>query len=144
MERRIFFETVDGTYWALSREMLGIGWDPEKSLWPWKNPFTDADFPQSWRKVTKSQREKREAYLYYANKMSQICLTLLCMCGKELHKTNGFGAARLDRAMQPVGERWRKLMRVYLTMDANAVREERKKLRDEYNSMGIFREEYEV
>lgn len=139
-----FFETVDGTYWALSRELLTLGWNPEESLWPWKEPFTDADFPETWRKVTKSQREKRTAYLHYANKMSQICLTLLCMCAKELNQTNGFGALRLDRAMRPVGKRWLELMRVYLTMDAKAVWEMRKALRDEYNGMGVFVKEYAV
>lgn len=137
-----FFETVASTYWHLRKELMAFGWDPEESLWPWKDPFSEEDFPQTWRKITKSQREKRADFLYYANAMSQICLTLMCMCAKELHNTNGFGAERMDRAMRPVGERWRRFMRIYLTMDEEAVIREQKAVRDEYNAMGYFTKEH--
>lgn len=139
-----FLETLGGTYWDLRKELISCGWEPEASLWPWKDPFTDADFPETWRKISVSQRKKREAFLRYANDMSKVCLTLMCMCAVELHRTNRFGAERLDRAMRPVGERWKQFMRVYLTMDEEAVIREQKKVRDEYNAMGAFRTEYGV
>ena len=136
-----FLETVSSTYWRLRREMLAFCWDPEESLWPWKEPFGDDDFPETWRKVTRRERDRRAAYLDYANKMSQICLTLMCVCAKELHRTNGMGALRMDRAMRPVGERWRAFMRIYLTMDEDAVEKAKRELLREYNAMRMFKEE---
>lgn len=136
-----FLETVSNTFWSLKKEMLEFGWDPEESLWPWKEPFGDDDFPKTWRKVTKREREKRASFLDYANKMSQICLTLMCVCAKELHITNGMGALRMDRAMRPVGERWRAFMRIYLTMDEDAVEKAKRELLREYNAMRMFTEE---
>lgn len=136
-----FFETVEATYWHLRRELLGIGWDPDERLWP-RAPFTDADFPATWRKVTKSQRETRAAFLFFANEMSNICRTMLCMAAVELHRTNGFGRGRMDRVMRPTAERWLRFMRIFLTMDDDAVRREQKAVLDEFNAMGCFTEEW--
>lgn len=136
-----FFETFEATYWHLRRELLGFGWDPDVRLWG-RAPFTDADFPATWRKVTKSQRETRAAFLFFANEMSNICRTMLCMAAVELHRTNGFGCDRMDRVMRPVADRWMQFMRLYLTTDEDAVRREQKAVRDEFNGMGCFTEEY--
>lgn len=136
-----FLETVEATYWHLRRELVGFGWDPEKKLWE-RYPFTDADFPKTWRKVSAGQRLKREAFLFFANEMSHICKCLLCMAAVELHRTNEFGCERLDRVMRPVVDRWMQLMRIYLTMDRDAVKAEQIAVRNEFNAMGIFPEEY--
>lgn len=138
-----FLETMGNTYFRLRRELTDIGWNPEAVLWPWKDPFTDADFPQTWRKVTASERKRRTEYLYFVNTMSQLALTLLCMCASALH-ARGFGAGRLDRDMAPVADRWRRLMLLYLTGDEAAVFAERKAVRDEFNNMKCFAEEYEI
>lgn len=138
-----FFETAANTYYALRGELLAFGFDPEKSLWVFHDPYGMGDFPWTWYDSA-SEREKKEAYLEFVNKMSQLCLTLLCMAAKELHQTEGFGAGRLDKVMRPVGESWDRLMRLYLTMDADVVQREKKAVRDAFNRMGCFTEEYAV
>lgn len=139
-----FHEVVDGTYWKLRRDLLAFGWDPEAVLWKKDKPFGEGDFPVSWRKVTVSQRRKREAFLFYANEMSLFVLTMMCMAAVELHRTNGFGAGRLDTAMAPVRERWIRLMRIYLAMDSDGVNREMKAVLREFNEMQVFTEEFAV
>jgi hypothetical protein len=136
-----FFETVENTYSALRRDLRLFGFDPDVSVWG-RQPFTGDDFPSTWRKVTASQRKRREAFLFYANEMSQMCRTMLCMGAIELHQTNGVGAERMERVMIPVREDWFRLMRVYLTMDSDAVNRELKAMLDRFNMMGCFAEEY--
>ena len=135
-----FLETVEATYWSLRQELIAFGWDPEERLWG-RYPFTDDDFPPTWRKVTVKQRRAREAFLFFANEMSHMCKCMLCMAAVELHRTNKFGCERLDRVMRPVAERWIRFMRIYLAMDRNAVKAEQMAVRDEFNAMGIFPEE---
>lgn len=138
-----FFETVEDTYGALRRDLLLFGFDPDVSIWG-RRPFTEADFAGTWRKVTASQRRRREAFLFYANEMSQLCRTMLCMGAMELHQTNGIGAERMERVMHPVRESWFRLMRVYLAMDSAAVKREQKAMLDRFNEMGCFGKEYAV
>lgn len=136
-----FFETAANTYYSLRGELLAFGFDPEAVLWPWNNPFGMEDFLHTWYDSA-SEREKKGAYLEFANKMSQLCLTLMCMSAKELHQTDGFGAGRMEKVMRPVGESWKKFMRIYLTMDKDAVDREKKAVRDAFNAMGCFLTEY--
>lgn len=138
-----FFETVENTYTALRRDLLLFGFDPDIGLWD-RRPFTDADFPETWRKVTVSERKRREAFLFFANEMSQMCRTMLCMGAMELHQNGGVGAERMYRVMEPVREAWLALMRVYLTMDQKAVLRMMKDVRDRFNDMGCFEKEYRV
>lgn len=138
-----FFETVEDTYGALRRDLLLFGFDPDISLWG-RRPFSEADFPATWRRVTASQRRKRDAFLFYANEMSQMCRTMLCMGLVELHQTGGIGAERMERVAAPVREDWFRLMRVYLAMDSAGVTQEQKRMRDAFNAIQCFAEEYAV
>lgn len=139
-----FFEHMRDTYFKLLQDMRQFGWDPESSLWTWKEPYGEGDFPPTWRKITASQRRKRAEYLFFVNEMSRLCLVLLCMCAEELHQTNGFGADRMDRVMRPVAERWDRLMRLYLAEDRRGIWAERKAVRDAFNEMEIFTKEYGI
>ena len=139
-EETNFFETVEDTFGALRRDLLLFGFDPDASLWG-RMPFSNADFPQTWRKVTASQRRKRRAYLFYANEMSQLCRTMICMGLMELHQNGGVGAERMERVVAPVREDWFRLMRVYLAADSAGVTREQKAMLDRFNEMGCFAEE---
>lgn len=136
-----FFETVKNTYWALRRDLLPCGFDPEIALWPSESPFGESDFVLKGH-LSLKQRQQREAYLFYANEMSRLVLAMLCMGAKELHRTNGLGAMRLSRIMEPVKESWFRLMHLYLSMDMRAVEKEQKRILAEFNAMGCFPAEY--
>lgn len=138
-----FKEVLAHTFWNMRGELLEIGFDPQEALWEWREPFTMEDFPFDWY-TSVSEREKKEEYLSFVNQMSRICLTLMCMCALELHRNEKFGAERMAKVMRPVAERWRRLMLLYLTMDEDAVIREQKAVRDEFNAMGMFSEEYGI
>lgn len=128
------------SYYAMQRDLLYIGWDPEAELWGY-NPFTEADLPALSGKPTVRERRIREDWLYYANAISFYVREMLCMAALELHNAGGMGAVRLSRVLHPVRDRWMELMRVYLAMDRDGVERLMKKVLAEFNACGCFAEE---
>lgn len=127
------------SYYAMRRDLRLYGWDPEQELWQ-TDPFTEADCPPA---NTVRERQKREDFLWYANKMSFYIREMLCMAALELHGTNRY-LERLNRVLHPVRDSWLKLMRLYLAMDKDAVEAEMKAVRKEFNDIGLFKMEYEL
>lgn len=86
-------------------------------------------------------RLKRQAFLFYANEMSHLCRTMICMGLVELHQNGGVGAERMERVVGAVREDWFRLMRVYLAMDSAGVVREQKAMLGRFNALGCFPEE---
>lgn len=128
------------SYYAMRRDLLYAGWDPEVELWGY-NPFTDADLPAPAGHLTVRERRIREDYLYYANAISFYVREMYCMAALELHNNGGFGAMRLSRVLHPCRDRWLELMRVYLAIDKPGVERLMRAVLEEFNGMGCFAKE---
>jgi hypothetical protein len=126
------------SYYALRSELLYIGWDPEVELWR-DDVFETLAPPADG--MTRSRRDMRADMIEYAKKISFYVREMISMDALELHDTNRFGYSRLNVVLHPVRDRYLGLMRLYLRLDREGYNAELKKALDEFNALGIFKEE---
>lgn len=60
----------------------------------------------------------------------------------HLHETDGFGAVRLRRCLDPFVADWMRLMRIYLHKDKAGLAAEMRRMLDRYNACPLFRDEF--
>lgn len=128
------------SYYAMRRELLYIGWDPSREIWP-DNPFTLADMELSGHQSA-AKRAENDAYVYFANMLSFYVREMAAMVALHLHDTDGFGATRLSRVFDPFVEDWRRLMARYLHKDREGLVAEMRRMLDRYNACPVFPAEY--
>lgn len=128
------------SYYAMRRELLYIGWDPSREIWP-DNPFTLADMELSGHQSA-AKRAENDAYVYFANMLSFYVREMAAMVALHLHDTDGFGATRLSRVFDPFVADWRRLMARYLHKDREGLVVEMRRMLDRYNACPVFPSEY--
>lgn len=128
------------SYYAMRRELLYIGWDPSREIWP-DNPFTLADMELSGHQSA-AKRAENDAYVYFANMLSFYVREMAAMVALHLHDTDGFGATRLSRVFGPFVEDWRRLMVRYLHKDREGLVAEMRRMLNRYNACPVFTSEY--
>lgn len=97
------------SYYAIMRDLIADGWDPEEHLW--KDDVFLA-FPAD--KNSAQARREHEARAEYARKISFYVREMYCMSAKWLHDERGFGAERLNRVLAPAADGYLALMRQYM------------------------------
>ena len=128
------------SYYAMRRELCYIGWDPSAELWT-DNPFSLADMGITGHQSA-AKRAENDAYIHFANMMSFYVREMAAMVAIHLHETDGFGAVRLRRCLDPFVADWMRLMRIYLHKDKAGLVAEMRRMLDRYNACPLFRDEY--
>lgn len=128
------------SYYAMRRELLYIGWDPSREIWP-DNPFMLADMELVGHQSA-AKRAENDAYIHFANLLSFYVREMATMAALHLHDTDGFGAMRLSRVFDPFVADWRRLMARYLHKDREGLVAEMRRMLDRYNACPVFPAEY--
>lgn len=128
------------SYYAMRRELLYIGWDPSREIWP-DNPFMLADMELVGHQSA-AKRAENDAYIHFANLLSFYVREMATMAAIQLHDTDGFGATRLSRVFDPFVADWRRLMARYLHKDREGLVAEMRRTLDRYNACPVFPAEY--
>lgn len=103
------------SYYAMRRELCYIGYDPSMELWA-EEPFSLADMDLQGKQSV-AMRAENDGYVQFANKISFYVREMAAMVAIHLHETDGFGAVRLRRCLDPFVADWMRLMRIYLHKD---------------------------
>ena len=128
------------SYYAMRQELLYIGWDPSREIWP-DNPFMLADMELVGHQSA-AKRAENDAYIHFANMLSFYVREMATMAAIQLHDTDGFGAVRLSRVFDPFVADWRRLMARYLHKDREGLVAEMRRMLDRYNACPVFPAEY--
>ena len=128
------------SYYAMRRELLYIGWDPSREIWP-DNPFMLADMELVGHQSA-AKRAENDAYIHFANLLSFYVREMAAMAAIQLHDADGFGATRLSRVFDPFVSDWRRLMARYLHKDREGLVAEMRRMLDRYNACPLFKSEY--
>ena len=128
------------SYFAMRRELCYIGYDPSVELWA-EEPFSLADMDLQGKQSV-AMRAENDAYVQFANKISFYVREMAAMVAIHLHETDGFGAVRLRRCLDPFVTDWMRLMRIYLHKDKAGLVAEMRRMLDRYNACPLFKDEF--